>query len=48
MARQSLGLAQQIGASRCVQQIRDLSASFDPLSSEHEVDRLLHDVSSVT
>ncbi|MGP3691033.1 helix-turn-helix transcriptional regulator [Streptomyces sp. IBSNAI002] len=44
LARQSLGLAQQIGASRCVQQIRDLSATFDPLSSEQGVDRLLYDV----
>ncbi|MCZ0984238.1 XRE family transcriptional regulator [Streptomyces diastatochromogenes] len=48
MAHQSLGLAQQIGASRCIQQIRDLSASFEPFSSEHGVDRLLHDVASTT
>ncbi|WP_394426307.1 hypothetical protein [Streptomyces sp. SGAir0957] len=44
LARDSLSLAQQIGASRCVQQIRDLSTTFDPLSSDHSVERLLHDV----
>ncbi|MGW0670709.1 XRE family transcriptional regulator [Streptomyces sp. NPDC002746] len=44
LARQSFGLAQQIGASRCVQQIRDLSAGFTPYASEQGVGRLLHDI----
>ncbi|MEV3951256.1 XRE family transcriptional regulator [Streptomyces halstedii] len=44
LAHQSFGLAQQIGASRCVQQIRDLSTGFTPWASEQGVDRLLHDI----
>lgn len=44
LARNSLQLAQQIGASRCVQQIRDLSTIFAPHLSDHSVEHLLHDV----
>lgn len=44
LARRSLTLAKQIGASRCVQQIRDLSGRFAPFSSEQGVARLRHDV----
>lgn len=44
LARRSLTLATQIGASRCVQQIRDLSGRFSAYGSEQGVELLLHDV----
>lgn len=44
LARRSLVLAEQIGASRCVQQIRDLSGRFSAYGSEHGVELLRHDV----
>ncbi|MFD3481740.1 XRE family transcriptional regulator [Streptomyces sp. NPDC058665] len=44
LARRSLGLARQIGASRCVQQIRDLSGRFSAYGSEQGVGLLRHDV----
>ncbi|MET4927276.1 XRE family transcriptional regulator [Streptomyces sp. PSRA5] len=44
LARRSLALAEQIGASRCVQQIRDLSGRFSAYGSEDGVELLRHDV----
>ncbi|MET9553263.1 XRE family transcriptional regulator [Streptomyces sp. NPDC006645] len=44
LARQSLALATQIGASRCVQQIREMSGKFSAYGSEHGVELLRHDV----
>jgi transcriptional regulator with XRE-family HTH domain/tetratricopeptide (TPR) repeat protein len=48
LARRSLHLAQQMGASRCVQQIRDLSGELAPHRSVDGVDRLLHDLAAAS
>ncbi|MFH0246107.1 helix-turn-helix transcriptional regulator [Streptomyces sp. HK10] len=48
LARRSLHLARQMGASRCVQQIRSLASELAPHRSVGGVDRLLHDLATAS